>query len=220
MNFTRLLLLLLFVFSAPQVNAGQPRTLLINQLKSGDLIFQNLDCGSLCDAIEAVTPAYDGEHFSHVGIIYLNKEGQLMVIEAIGKGVCLTPIQKVLQRSKNPCYIGRLRSSDSGMARQVIAFALKQEGQPYDDGFIYNNGKYYCSELVYDAFKAANHQEPFFSMQPMTYKMPGSNEIFPAWKQYFSKLHLTVPEGRPGCSPGGIASSGKLIMLLLQHAQK
>lgn len=217
MNFSKLLLLLLWVIPGHQADARQPLALFINQLKPGDLIFQNLDCGGLCDAIEAVTPAYNGEHFSHVGIIYRNKKGQIMIIEAIGKGVVLTPIQKVLQRSKNTCYIGRLRASDTIMVQQIIAFALKQEGRPYDDGFIYGNGKYYCSELVYDAFKAANHQQPFFKMQPMTYKIPGSNETFPAWQKYFAQLHLPVPEGQPGCNPGGIASSGKLKMFLLKE---
>lgn len=217
MIFFRCFLLLLFIFSAPCAHAGQPETLLLKQLKSGDLIFQNLDCGGLCDAIEAVTPAYNDEHFSHVGIIYRDKNGALMVIEAIGQNVCITPIQKALQRSKNPCYIGRLKPSDTTMAPQIIAFALQQKGLPYDDGFIYGNGKYYCSELVYDAFKSAHHQQPFFQMQPMTYKIPGSDKTFPAWQEYFAKLRLPIPEGQPGCNPGGMASSGKLNMFLLKE---
>lgn len=216
MTIHRILPILFLISLSSASQAKQPRLLLsISQLKSGDLIFQNLDCGGLCDAIEAVTPAFNNEHFSHVGIIYRNEKDELWVIEAIGKSVCLTPIQKVLKRSTNPCYIGRLKPSDNNMTTKIITFALQQKGLPYDDGFVYGNGKYYCSELVYDAFKAANQQHPFFQMRPMTYKKPGSDETFPAWQQYFSKLQLPIPEGQPGCNPGSIASSGKLNMFLL-----
>ncbi|MHC4724324.1 MAG: hypothetical protein ACYS9V_08765 [Planctomycetota bacterium] len=37
--------------------------------KEGDLLFQDLDCGPLCDAIEKVTTGYQGSNFSHVGIL-------------------------------------------------------------------------------------------------------------------------------------------------------
>jgi len=33
-------------------------------MPSGALVFQDLDCGLLCDAIEAVTPAWKGHHLS------------------------------------------------------------------------------------------------------------------------------------------------------------
>ena len=35
----------------------------------GDIIFQDLDCGPPCDAIEAVTSGYNGAQLSHCGII-------------------------------------------------------------------------------------------------------------------------------------------------------
>ena len=37
--------------------------------KVGDIIFQDLDCGPPCDAIEAVTSGYNGAQLSHCGII-------------------------------------------------------------------------------------------------------------------------------------------------------
>jgi hypothetical protein len=90
---------------------------------------------------------------------------------------------------------------------------MAQMGVLYDDQYLYDNGKYYCSELIYDAFKAANKNKPFFKLFPMTYKKPGSDAYFPAWKVYFEHLNMEVPEGKPGCNPGGISLSDKIDIL-------
>ena len=44
-------------------------TLQAQEFKAGDLIFQDLQCGPLCDAINAVTKGYQGKDFSHVAIV-------------------------------------------------------------------------------------------------------------------------------------------------------
>lgn len=51
-------------------------------LKPGDLLFQDLECGSLCDAIFQVTHGYHETHISHVGMVISTKP-KTMVIEAI-----------------------------------------------------------------------------------------------------------------------------------------
>src|SRR5690606_14194498 len=70
------------------------------QYHTGDLLFQDMDCGALCDAIENVTPAVNGKHFSHVGMVYVVQDS-VWVIEAIGKDVHLTPLAEFLNRQKN-----------------------------------------------------------------------------------------------------------------------
>ena len=48
-------------------------------------------------------------------------------------------------------FVGRLKRK----YRKYIPenhFSLQQVGVPYDDEYLYDNGKYYCSELIYDAF--------------------------------------------------------------------
>jgi hypothetical protein len=192
----------------------QAKEIYRSDLKSGDLIFEDLDCGPLCDAIEAVTPAYNGHHFSHMGIIERAK-GKLFVIESIGAGVIRTSLDTFLLRSPHPCYIGVLKRKYLRLAKTTVQFAQTKIGIPYDDDFLYNNGKYYCSELVYDVFLIANGGKPFFRLLPMTYKVPGSEHFFTAWEQYFKKKNQAVPEGLPGCNPGSIAQSPKLRLYLL-----
>lgn len=179
------------------------------ELKDGDLIFQDMDCGPLCDAIEAVTEGYNGNDFSHMGMVY-HRNDTIYIIEAAGKAVRLTTLEKFSRNTSKPMYIGRLKQEYQKLTPNAIGFSLHQLGVPYDDEYIYNNGSYYCSELLYDAFMFANGGKPFFQLFPMTYKQPGTNDFFPAWVEYYSVLGVEIPEGLPGCNPGGMSMSDKI----------
>lgn len=185
---------------------------LAQQYQTGDLLFQNLDCGELCDAIEKVTMGYQNQSFSHIGLIYIEHDS-VFVIEAIGKDVHLSTIQEFLDRSKHPIVQARLKSDYQRLIPKAIEFSLAQKGVLYDEPFIYNNGKYYCSELIYDAFLNANNRQPFFTLEPMTFKLPGTDLFFPVWKSYYEQLGLPIPEGYPGINPGGISRSEKLNII-------
>jgi len=182
------------------------------KLKTGDFIFQDLDCGPLCDAIEQVTKSYGGKHFSHIGLVSIQKDS-IFIIEAIGKEVQLTPINSFLKRTKNPMLIGRVKTKYAQVAKDAVGFALEEKGVPYDDEFLYDNKKYYCSELIYDAFKKANRGKDFFILEPMTFKKPGSDQFFPVWIEYYKKLDIEIPEAEPGINPGGISTSNKITIL-------
>lgn len=187
------------------------------QYHTGDLLFQDMDCGALCDAIENVTPAVNGKHFSHVGMVYVVQDS-VWVIEAIGKDVHLTPLAEFLNRQKNAegkpkVVVGRLQKAYRHLNARAIGYAISRRGMPYDDEFRINNGKYYCSELVYEAYKEANGQRAFFHLYPMTYKDPATGKTAPAWKQYFKDLGKKIPEGKPGCNPGSIALSNTVEII-------
>ena len=187
------------------------------KFQNGDLLFQDLDCGALCDAIETVTPAVDGKHFSHIGLVYVVGDS-VYVIEAIGKDVHVTSIIKFLERQKNSTgspkvIVGRLRPRFQQLNGLALGFALKQIGKPYDDSFLYDNGKYYCSELIYDAYKEANNGYPLFNLYPMTFKDPSTGKTFPAWKDYYKKLGMKIPEGKQGCNPGSIAINDNVLIV-------
>lgn len=181
-------------------------------LKNGDIIFQDIDCGPMCDAIESVTEGYSGLDFSHMGMVYLRNDS-VLIIESIGEGVILTPLEHFLSRTRNDHWVGRLKPRYQHLIPQALGFALLSIGMPYDNEFLYANGKYYCSELIYDAFRHANKGKPFFKLFPMTYKEPGKDSFYPVWQQHFAALNMQVPEGLPGCNPGGMSRSGKITML-------
>lgn len=185
--------------------------------QNGDLLFQDLDCGELCDAIEKVTPALDNKHFSHVGLVYATGDS-VWVIEAIGADVHVTSIGKFLERQTdskgNPkVVVGRLKPAYQKLSSKAVVFALKQIGKPYDDAFLPENEKYYCSELIYEAFKDANGGFAFFHLYPMTFKDPATNKTFPAWKEYYKKLGRKIPEGEAGCNPGSLAINDNVLIV-------
>jgi hypothetical protein len=186
-------------------------------LRAGDLIFQDLDCGVLCDAIEKVTEGAGGKDFSHLGLVVASGDS-LAVVEAIGSAVQLTGIQKFIQRSKTPegkpkIVVTRLKPRWQRVAAGAAVAAVGMVGVPYDDTFLPDNGKLYCSEMVALAFQAANRGEPFFPQKPMTFKDPDTGRFFPAWVEYYQKLGLEIPEGKMGCNPGGLSLDKKLDII-------
>jgi len=180
-------------------------------LKSGDLLFQSMNCGPLCEAINEVTSGYQGHDFSHLGLVYI-KNDSILVIEASGSSVKITPYETFKTYTAEKMFVGRLKRKYRALIPEAIAFALQQIGVPYDEEYVYNNGKYYCSELLYDAFLHAN-KKPLFDLFPMTFKSPKTKEYFEVWVDYYKKLNIEIPEGKPGCNPGGISTSDKLKII-------
>lgn len=181
------------------------------KLKTGDLIFQSMNCGPLCEAINEVTEGYQGKDFSHLGMIYI-KNDSIFVIEASGKSVKITSFETFKTYSKEDIFVGRLKRKYRKYIPEAISFSLQQIGVDYDDEYLYNNGKYYCSELIYDAF-LYSYKKPLFDLQPMTFKSPKTNVYFEVWEEYYKKLKMEIPEGKLGCNPGGISTSDKLRII-------
>lgn len=181
------------------------------QLKDGDFIFQSMNCGPLCYAINEVTEGYNNIDFNHMGMVYI-KNDSIYIIEASGNAVKTTPITTFKSYTDKPMYVGRLKKRFRKYIPQAISFSLQQIGVPYDDAYLYNNGSYYCSELIYDAFLEA-YKKPFFQLFPMTFKSPKSNAFFEVWVDYYQKLNMEIPEGKLGCNPGGISTSKKLKII-------
>lgn len=178
-------------------------------LQEGDLLFQDLDCGSFCQAIEAVTEGRHGKDFSHIGLV-VRDDDQWKVLEAVSAGVRLVHLDRFLNRSLDDhqqpkVWVGRTDLSAKAR-RQAVQWALQQLGAPYDDAFVIDNDRYYCSELIRDAFQTeAGHY--LFEWTPMTFIDPETGRTFPVWKSYYQNLHRPIPEGAPGINPGLISRS-------------
>lgn len=183
--------------------------------EDGDLLFQDLDAGPLCDAIEDVTEGYRGARFSHVGIASRDPSGRLVVLEAVPRGVTATPVADFLACSADAAgrpkvVVGRLRPPYRRLVPGALTRAKGLLGKPYDKVFAIGNHRYYCSELVYEAFRSANDGRPVFELAPMTFKDPRSGVAQPEWVDYFHKLGAPIPEGQLGINPGVISRSPRI----------
>lgn len=183
------------------------------QLQTGDLVFQDLDCGPLCDAIEQVTPGLRGAEVTHVGMVVVGADG-LTVIEAIGPAVQEIPLEQFLARTSDSdgrpkVFVERLR--DPARIPAAVAWMQERLGTPYDDRFDADDRAFYCSELMQDALNAVG--EPAFPPIAMTFRKPGSKRAFPAWARYFRQMAHPIPEGSPGSNPGHLSLSAELELV-------
>jgi len=192
------------------------------QLEIGDILFQDLDSSPLCDAIELVTPGFENGNFSHIGIVVetgdlfclnpdYNPAHHTRVLEALPGGVITTRIDSFLIRSSdyngNPKVIaGRLKDEYKNTIPKAIEFANKQIGVDYDEVFLLNNEKYYCSELIYKAFE----KDSIFQLQPMTFLDPKTKDTLSIWKEYYSDLKVEIPQNKLGINPGIMSLSDKM----------
>ncbi len=181
------------------------------ELKTGDFIFQSMHCGELCDAINQVTEGYKGIDFNHMGMVVVQNDS-IFILEASGDAVKLTPYETFVSYTNLPMYVGRLKKRYRNLIPNAVTFGLQQIGIPYDDAYLYDNEKYYCSELIYDCFLYA-YKKPFFQLFPMTFKTPNSSTYFKVWEDYYKNLNIPIPEGKLGCNPGGISTSKKIKIL-------
>ena len=187
-------------------------------LQRGDLLFQDSDCGPLCDAIEKVTIGCNNTNLTHVGIVTTDCNGDFVMIEATQNGVETNGLQTFLDRScdssgQSKTIVGRLKPQYRRLIPAALKEALALKGKEYDKPFVIGNDRHYCSELIYEIFLRANDNKPVFILQPMTFKDPDTGQIFPAWQDYFDKLNVPVPQGRPGINPGGISRSPALDII-------
>lgn len=182
------------------------------RLQNGDLIFQEACPSNLENSIKAVTTSIDDYQFTHVGIVYIDENEDVFVLEATRPQVKLTPLNEYLYPEKyKDCYpksvVGRLKAAYQPLIDDALREGMLLIGKAYDYGFVLDNDKYYCSELVYDILKKANDGKDVFPLNTMTFKSKETGEITQGWKDYFDYLNLPVPEGEPGINPGAMSRS-------------
>ncbi len=192
------------------------------QLRKGDFLFQDLDSDPLCDAIEIVTPGYKGANLSHLGIVVelgdphcinpaYNYTNHIRILEAIPKKVKTTRLDSFLNRSfdnnkKPKVIVGRLKTQYHHIIEDAISYLKTKIGSEYDDEFLMNNNSYYCSELIYEAFK----EDSIFELKPMTFLDPETKKPLDTWSDYYLSLGIDIPEGKLGINPGNMSLSNNI----------
>lgn len=133
--FLILLLALTVIFACMADDSKSP------DLKEGDIVFQ-ISKSQQSPLIIAATDS----PWSHCGII-IEKDHKLYVLEA-SNTVKIIPFEEWKRRGKLGKFIKR-RIYD-----QPIKIDYKQYLKiPYDIQFKLNNGRYYCSELIWEIYK-------------------------------------------------------------------
>ncbi|MCM1151534.1 MAG: hypothetical protein NC209_02705 [Alistipes sp.] len=181
-------------------------------LRSGDLLFQVGEESAMSGAITAATGNDTPITFTHVGIAVCG-EGADSVLEATSPGgVRMTALNDFLNKSAmldgRPVVVAMRLKDTTGIAA-AVARARSCMGQPYDYSFRPDNGKMYCSELVWESYRRPSG-ERIFPARPMNFRAAdGSMPQF--WVELFEKLGEAIPEGIPGTNPAEMSRDSALV---------
>jgi len=120
-------------------------------LMEGDLVFQR-STSRQSTAIQLAT----GSDITHTGVVTMIR-GEPHVLEAISRGVSLTPLKRWVARdAKKRYWAKRLADRDRHLTAETLArmkrVGLSFKGRPYDGRFQWDKRRLYCSELVHDIY--------------------------------------------------------------------
>ena len=136
-----ILLLLTLPFSSMVTETFTAQTGAVKNVKEGDVIFQTSQ-SEQSPLIQIGTRSM----ITHCGIVVM-KGGKPYVLET-QRTIVLTPFDKFIARGKDGRYWLK-RSKKDNIKIKYNSYL----GKPYDLAFKFDNGKFYCSELIYDIYK-------------------------------------------------------------------
>jgi Permuted papain-like amidase enzyme, YaeF/YiiX, C92 family len=123
-----------------------------SSLESGDIVFI-AEWYPVCRMIAATCRSWE----SHVGIVFREPDGRLVVAESRVPFASVTPLEKFLARTTAGRFaICRLTGglTDEGVARLRAAVA-KRLGKIYHQGFNFDSPREFCSKFVYGCYREA-----------------------------------------------------------------
>ena len=153
----------------------------IEDVREGDVIFQT----SLSQQSPLIKMGTRST-ITHCGVVVM-KDGKPYVLET-QKTLVLTPLKKFIARGKDSKYWHKRPKLDN--------IKIKYSGylgKPYDLAFKFDNGKFYCSELIYDVYL---NQLGIELCKPKTiddYLILGSHRI-PKIKRAMKKRGITMEQ--------------------------
>lgn len=182
------------------------------EFQDADLLFQTETTSDFSNAISSSTASEDTLSYIHVAIIAIEDDDKVFVLEASpGSGVREISLEEFLRESpktKEGTGVVVKRLNIDFPKKQVIENAKSFLNQPYDWYYLPDNGKMYCSELVYESFKESNGK-PIFEARPMNFR--NADGSFPQfWLDLFKQLDTEIPQGVPGTNPNDLSKDVRL----------
>lgn len=180
----------------PMIAAGEA-------LREGDIVFSSSDRGQ-GEAIIAAT----GSPYTHCGVVF-EKNGKLMVLEAV-QPVGVVSLEDFRSRSKPGTFLARRLKTPVTPEKYRLAreWAEAQIGKNYDVRFLWDDGKLYCSELVWKVYDKAGVKlcDPR-RFRDYDLEKPSVKKII---QERFGSLD-NIPLEEKVVAPSDIAGSGLLI---------
>ena len=185
-------------------------------LRAGDLLFVVGGGSAMTEAIRAATASQGALPYTHVGIV---SEGADSVIEATApEGVRIVALADFLDGAApidgGRCVVAKrlqlAEEADGGaaIAREAARQARRRLGAAYDLLYRAGDDRYYCSELVQEAYADAAGG-PIFPSLAMRFR-DDDGEMPSYWVALFASFGEPIPEGEPGTNPAAMAEDERL----------
>lgn len=183
-------------------------------LKNGDLVFVGENGSAFSSAIAESTSDSEGTRWVHVGIIEVRGDS-IFVIEAEPRnGVRRLPLAGFVE-DQDGAVLKYMRLKTAFAADEAIARAKSRIGEPYDWYYLPDNGRCYCSELIYDSYLDESGAH-IFPAESMSFR-DADGQMPQFWIDLFAALGCEVPEGEKGTNPDSMAESGLLYEVFLDQ---
>ena len=149
-----------------------------------------------------------------MGIIEVRGDS-IFVIEAEPRnGVRRLPLAGFVE-DQDGAVLKYMRLKTAFAADEAIARAKSRIGEPYDWYYLPDNGRCYCSELVYDSYLDESGAH-IFPAESMSFR-DADGQMPQFWIDLFAALGCEVPEGEKGTNPDSMAESGLLYGVFLDQ---
>lgn len=165
-----------FYSMVPETITAQTES--VKEVREGDVIFQTSQ-SQQSPLIQIATRS----KISHCGIIVM-RNGKPYVLETL-KTLVITPLDKFIARGEGGKYWLK-RSKKENIKIKYDSYL----GKPYDLAFKFDNGKFYCSELVYDIYKNQLGIELCMPKKVSAYLILGTDKL-PVIKKAMEKRGIT-----------------------------
>ena len=140
LSLTVILCVVAYLFHSMLIEVVTATKAPVEDVREGDVIFQT----SLTQQSPLIKIGTRSA-ITHCGVVVM-KEGKPYVLET-QKTLVLTPLKKFIARGKDGKYWHKRPKMDNIKIKYNSYL-----GKPYDLAFKFDNGKFYCSELIYDVY--------------------------------------------------------------------
>lgn len=140
--------------------------------------------------------------FIHAAILDVDTTGIWILDATLKHGVDRHPLDTFLREftlkdgSLPTLEVYRLK--DQTNIPVYIQAAKARIGEQYDVDFQQDNGKHYCTELIYDSY--VDNDGHIFSAAPINFRNP-EGEMPVYWTFLFNLIGTEIPQGNPGTLP-------------------
>lgn len=175
----------------------------------GDLLFVvGEETSEFSEAITKSTAHHEVLKYDHVAIVDVVGDSACVVEASSRGGVVVTPWSEFMESAKmTDDRVGVVikRVNVAVDVDAAVKAARAHLGEEYDWSFRPDNGKMYCSELVYESY-LDNKGQHLFDANPMSFRDAEGN-LPQFWTDLYSRLGEEVPEGVDGTNPTEMSQS-------------